>query len=79
MSMATAKRKNYAIEIDTEKIKKRMEKCGINQNEMAKKVGVSYVSISNILNNKQMPRVHIFAMISELVGEKMEDLLIVVK
>ena len=77
--MATAKRKNYGIEIDTERIKRRMEERGISQNEMAKKVGVSFVSISNILNNKQMPRVHIFAMISELIGEKMEDLLITVK
>ena len=77
--MATAKRKNYGIEIDTERIKRRMEERGISQNEMAEKVGVSFVSISNILNNKQMPRVHIFAMISELIGEKMEDLLITVK
>ena len=76
--MATAHRKDYGIEINAEKLKRRMEECGLSQNELAEKAGVSFVTISNVLNNKQMPRVHIFLSIAMAIGEKMEDLLVIV-
>lgn len=50
------------------------EKLEISQNELARRVGVSYANMSNIMSGKREPRADVLKAMCRELGRKAEEL-----
>ena len=60
--------------MNVEAIRKSCKEADISQNELARRVGVSYANMSNIMNGKRDPRVETLKGMCRELNKKAEEL-----